>query len=125
MLKSNNNLSMIYLFFFLGISLSQAAGEFDWEAFTGELQQPQCTEGAINSQCCVVAKIWQKMANKLITGTTATSCCSILGSATQSAGIPGVNCSSEGNVRQIKWNDKYLSGEIPAEIGNLVDLERL
>jgi hypothetical protein len=71
-----------------------------------------------------VTKIWQQMTKKVVGGGI-TSCCSSLGSETQSSGIPGVYCSSEGNVRQIIWNDQYFTAEISPLIGNLLDLEVL
>ena len=122
---------MINLVLFLGISLPQvsavslgglSARTFDWQEFAEAMA---CSEETKDTQCCFVAQMWANLTKKYTRVTNAKSCCSILGSTTQSSEIPGVNCSSEGTVRQINWNNQYLAGKISPEIGNLVDLERL
>jgi hypothetical protein len=78
------------------------------------------------SDCCRVIYIWQEMGqNTTVDPTSATACCYYLGSTTQSSGIPGVTCTSDGTVTQIHWLRKRLTGTIPAEIGNLRNLESL
>jgi hypothetical protein len=57
--------------------------------------------------------------------TSATACCYTLGSTTQTSGILGVTCTSDGTVTKIYWSSKSLTGSIPPEIGNLVNLTNL
>jgi hypothetical protein len=88
---------------------------------TSENSSVTCT-----SDCCRVTYIWQKMGKTTtVDPTSATACCYYLGSKTQSSGIPGVNCTSKGTVTMINWNRQGLSGPIPPEIGNLVNLTNL
>jgi hypothetical protein len=47
--------------------------------------------------------------------TSAIACCS----------MTGVTCTSSNKVRKIVWGSKGLSGSIPAEIGNLINLVEL
>jgi hypothetical protein len=61
----------------------------------------------------------------LVDHTNATACCKTLGSTTQTSGITGVTCTSTGQVTKISWPFAGLSGSIPPEIGNLVNLEGL
>jgi hypothetical protein len=78
-------------------------------------------------QCCTVLRIREIMTGQslLADSTSATACCNYLGSTTQSSGIEEVYCNSDGIVTEIRWSDKNLTGDIPSDIGNLVDLEQL
>ena len=60
-----------------------------------------------------------------VNANSATACCYYLGSATQSSGIPGVTCTLTGNVTKIYWFGKSLNNSIPAELGNLTNLQDL
>jgi hypothetical protein len=60
--------------------------------------------------------------------TSSTACCYYLGSTTQTSGIPGVNCTTMGTmttVTEINWGNRSLTGSLPSEIGNLVNLKNL
>jgi len=77
-------------------------------------------------QCCWVVRIWQLMGKTTsVSITNATACCYALGSTTQTLGIPGVTCTSDGTVTKIYWSSKVLTGSIPPEIGNLMNLTNL
>jgi hypothetical protein len=68
-------------------------------------------------QCCTVVRSWQLMGKSTtVSSTNSTACCS--------PGIPGVTCSGS-TITQIDWFSKGLSGSIPPEIGNLVNLTYL
>jgi hypothetical protein len=89
-----------------------------------EPQVVSCTSSS--PQCCSVKRIWEFMGKDAgVDSSNSTSCCHTLGSLTQSWGIPGVTCNSNGIVTSINWEDKGLSNSIPAEIGYLVNLEKL
>jgi hypothetical protein len=60
-----------------------------------------------------------------VSSTSATACCYTLGSTTQTSGIPGVTCTSDGTVTFIDWTNRGLTGSIPSEIGNLTSLQWL
>jgi hypothetical protein len=60
-----------------------------------------------------------------VSSTNSKACCYYLGSTTQTSGIPGVTCTSDGTVTNIYWYNKGLTGSIPAEIGNLTNLQWL
>ena len=73
-----------------------------------------CT--STSPQCCWVVRSWQLMGKTTtVSSTNATACCS----------MTGVTCDSSNKVRKIVWGSKGLSGSIPAEIGNLVNLTHL
>jgi hypothetical protein len=82
-------------------------------------------------QCCWVIRSWELMGRfTSVSSTSATACCNKLvfptGTSTdQPSGIPGVTCTSSGNVTQINWIDKSLNGSIPPELGNLDNLVEL
>ena len=79
-------------------------------------------------QCCWVRRIWELLGRTTsVSSTSSTACCSYLGSTTQTSAIPGVNCTSDGTVIQIVWTNRSpkLSGPLPPEIGNLVNLQIL
>jgi hypothetical protein len=77
-------------------------------------------------QCCWVRRIWELMGKTTsVSSTSATACCYTLGSTFQTSGIPGVTCNSDGTVTKINWYNKGLTGSIPPEIGNLVNLQLL
>ena len=89
-----------------------------------EAQAVTCTTSS--PQCCWVVRIWTLMGKTtLVDHTNATACCKTLGSTTQTSGITGVTCTSTGQVTKISWPFAGLSGSIPPEIGNLVNLEGL
>ena len=76
--------------------------------------------------CCWVKRSWQLMGKTTsVSSTSATGCCYYLGSTTQTSGIPGIYCTSDGIVTEIRWNGQSLQGSIPAELSNLVNLTRL
>jgi hypothetical protein len=78
------------------------------------------------SDCCRVTYIWQEMGKyTTVAATSATACCYYLGSTTQTSGIPGVYCTSDGTVTKLDWYGKGLTGLIPSTIGNLVNLNYL
>jgi hypothetical protein len=88
---------------------------------TSEDSSVTCT-----SDCCRVIYIWKKMGkHSTVDHTSATACCFTLGSTTQTSGITGVTCNSDGTVIKIDWIEIGLTGSIPPEIGNLVNLLRL
>jgi hypothetical protein len=94
-----------------------------------DAQTVSCTP--TSPECCWVIRSWQKMGNTTSASPfSATACCNTLVSSTgtkttQNSGIPGVNCTSTGNVTQITWGDLWLRGPIPIEIGNLKNLVEL
>ena len=66
-------------------------------------------------QCCWVVRIWQLMGKSTsVSSTSSTACCS----------MSGLTCSGS-IVYSIDWELQSLSGSIPPEIGNLVNLETL
>ena len=82
--------------------------------------------------CYYVTESWKKMKGKKtsVSSTDAKACCYYLGSktgriTTQTSGIPGVNCTSTGNVTEIIWYDQSLNDSIPMELGKLTNLEYL
>ena len=77
-------------------------------------------------QCCWVKRSWQLMGRPTsVSPLSATACCKMLGSTTQSSAIPGVHCTSTGNVTRIDWDNRGLKHSIPAELSNLVNLQFL
>ena len=81
-------------------------------------------------QCCWVIRSWQKMGKTTsVSSHHATACCNTLvssnGATTQNTGILGVTCFSTGIVTEIKWYAQSLKNSIPAELGNLANLEYL
>jgi hypothetical protein len=61
-----------------------------------------------------------------VSSTSATACCyyflSSTGSTTtQTSGIPGVGCTSTGNVIAINWGGRGLQGSIPIELADITD----
>jgi hypothetical protein len=78
------------------------------------------------AECFSVVESWKKMGKTTsVSSTSATACCYFLGSTTQTSGIPGVYCTSDGIVTEIKWYAQSLQGQIPPELSNLVNLTRL
>jgi hypothetical protein len=91
-----------------------------------EAQTVPATCGPTSPQCCTVVRIRQLIGKATtVSSTNATACCYTLGTKTQSSGIWGVNCTSDGTVTQIVWWRTLLTGSIPPEIGNLVNLTLL
>jgi len=89
-----------------------------------EAQTVSCTTSS--PQCCWVVRIWQLMGKTtLVDHTNATACCNTLGSTTQTSGITRVTCSSTGQVTKIDWRMNSLTGNIPADIGQLKSLQYL
>jgi hypothetical protein len=77
-------------------------------------------------QCCWVKRIYQLMGKTTsFFSDTAAACCSYLDSAPQFSGIPGVNCTSIGNVTGINWGSSSLIGSIPEDFENLKNLQIL
>jgi hypothetical protein len=124
MTQSNNNLSMINLLFFLGISLSQVSAM----AIQGDPSLP-CSDEAKFSQCCVVAQIYNELSQKKVYVSSPTSCCT--GYPDYKPGsIRGVTCltlspNSNQSVIQIDWNNHQLNGSVPHMIGKLTSLRKL
>ncbi len=78
------------------------------------------------AECFWVVESWKKMGKTTsVSSTSATACCYYLGSTTQTSGIQGVYCTSDGIVTEIRWYGQSLQGQIPAELSNLVNLTRL
>jgi hypothetical protein len=74
-------------------------------------------------QCCWVRRIWELMGRTTSVSTSSsTACCYYKGSTTQTSGIPGVNCTSTGQVTGLTWSNKYLKNSIPPDIGKLTNL---
>jgi len=102
---------MLYLMILVMISPAQA------QAVSCDSSSPQC---------CSMKRIWELMGQTtLVDHTNATACCYYLDSTTQTSGIPGVTCTSDGTVTMIDWNGQTLTGTIPSEIGNLTSLLEL
>jgi hypothetical protein len=77
-------------------------------------------------ECCWVKRIYQLMGQTtLVSATSATDCCSYLDGTHQSSGIPGVNCTSIGNVTGINWGSSSLIGSITEDFENLKNLKIL
>jgi len=77
------------------------------------IQPATCTSSS--PQCCWVVRIWQLMGKSTsVSSTSSTACCS----------MSGLTCSGS-IVYSIDWELQSLSGSIPPEIGNLVNLETL
>ena len=91
---------------------------------TSESSAVTCTSSS--PQCCTVVRILQLMGKTTsVSSTSSTACCDTLDSITQTSGIPGVYCTTDGKVTRINWADLSLTGSIPSEIGNLVNLQYL
>jgi len=77
-------------------------------------------------ECSSVVLSWQLMGQTTsVSSTSATDCCYYLGTTTQIDGIPGVTCTSTGNVTGINWGSQALRNSIPTEIGTLPNLLQL
>jgi hypothetical protein len=88
--------------------------------------QAQTTCTSSSPECCWVVLSWQLMGKTTsVSSTSATDCCRYLGSTSQTSGILGVTCTSTGIVTEINWYDQGLQGPTPAELSNLVNLQRL
>jgi hypothetical protein len=111
----NSPYSMM-LFFLILAMISPAKG-----------QTVPATCDSSSPQCCKVVRSWQLMGKTTpsVDHTNATACCYYLGSTNQTLGIPGVTCSSTGQVTKIEWIAQGLTGPIPLEIGDLVNLQHL
>jgi hypothetical protein len=79
------------------------------------------------NDCEIIVDLWKNYWNKTTTvdGNELTACCYYLGSTTQTSGIPGVTCTSDGKVTRIEWSYQFPTGSIPPEIGNLKNLNWL
>jgi len=94
--------------------------------------QAQTTCTSSSPECCWVKRSWQLMGETTsVSSTNATACCNYLDLTTQillttqTSGIPGVYCTSTGNVTGIMWWSESLQGSIPADLSNLVNLQSL
>ena len=77
-------------------------------------------------QCCWVKRSWELMGQTTsVSSTSSTACCYYLGSTTQTSGIPGIYCSSDGIVTKIHWGLKSLRYSIPTELSNLKNLQMM
>ena len=115
MSPSKNNLTMINLIFLLGISLPQVSAA---------IFQPACTD--LSNQCCDVVGIWKSLGgNTTVDPNWRNACCKKLGDTYQPNGIPGVICTADGKVTELRWGGKNLTGDFDHFFGNLVDLEKL
>lgn len=74
-----------------------------------------CTE--TSPQCCWVVRAWQLMGkNTTVDPNITNGCCS----------MAGVTCNADlGTVTKIIWRQMALSGPIPFELGNLINLNWL
>jgi hypothetical protein len=114
MSQSNNHLSMINLLLFLGIALPQVSG----------YTLPECYNHS--TDCCWVVESWKQMGKSASFNPSApNACCYKLGWTTQTTGIFGVTCDSDGKVTKIDWKNKGLSGFIPGYIEKLTSLTYL
>ena len=86
--------------------------------------QTTCT--STSPQCCWVKRSWELMGKTTsVSSTSATACCYYVGSTTQTSGIPGIYCTSDGIVTEIEWYGQSLRNSIPSSIGKLVNLQSL
>jgi hypothetical protein len=97
--------------------------------------QTTCTSSS--PQCCWVVLSWQKMGKRTLIDPTSDRACCELSSKDNTGegpllGLPGVSCfqGSPGSFRPpfiifINWDDRNLSGPIPSELANVVNLQRL
>ena len=67
----------------------------------------------ISAQCDWVRIIYEKMGGDV--NSIPENCCQ----------MDGVECSQDGHITGINWNQQGLTGSIPQEIGNLVNLKKL
>ena len=111
--KNNLAINKLLLLSILAISCTQA-----------QRSSTECE--AQSPQCCWVKRSWELMGQSTsVSFTNATACCQNLGDSTQTSGIPGVTCTSTGNVTEINWFFKSLKHSIPSELGNLGNLWKL
>jgi hypothetical protein len=126
MSHSKNNISMITILFFLGISLSQVSASNAITCYSGK-----------SPDCCWVVQLWQMWGKStLITenelNRNSLSCCSSFHSDSilkpSPLSIEGVHC-SYGRVTKIKWIKKGLTNQIksngPLPLQYLTSLEEL
>jgi hypothetical protein len=100
---------MIAILFFLGISLSQVSAMAIAKRAANE-----CSDEAKDSECCVVAQIYNQLSPNKVSVSSPTSCCN----------KGGVSCNGE-KVTKINWGGQSLTGSIPSELGKLVNLQEL
>jgi hypothetical protein len=74
-----------------------------------------CSDEAKDSQCCLVAQIYNQLSPIEVYVESPTSCCN----------KGGVSCNEDGKVTKIDWGGQSLTGSLPSEIGNLVNLQEL
>jgi hypothetical protein len=128
----------LFLLFFLGNPTAVAAAkaessdESNGSTARGSIVESDQVASELDTsnpseQCKWVLSIWQKMGGSdiIVDSSNSSSCCYYLGSTTQSSGITGVRCRTDGSVTEIIWRNIDLTGSIPFEIGNLVNLEKL
>jgi hypothetical protein len=78
------------------------------------------------NDCATVYDLWRIWGKPTaIDRNDLTACCGNIGSTTQFSGVPGVVCNADGEVIKMDWSSQSLSGSIPPEIGNLVNLQKL
>jgi hypothetical protein len=124
---------MIFFFFLFEWIISMIKSPFAMMLTLAIVSMISPAEAAVtctssSPQCCWVRRIWELLGRTTsVSSTSSTACCSYLGSTTQTSAIPGVNCTSDGTVIQIVWTNRSpkLSGPLPPEIGNLVNLTHL
>jgi hypothetical protein len=117
MSHSKNNLSIITILFFLGISLSQVSAKGAIGVNVNHSQLP-CSDEAKSSQCCLVAQFWNRLSEKgdKFFVENPKSCCRYIGPKgknIQKTGIKGVYCdeSDNPNVTRLYWPFETLNKE--------------
>ena len=84
-------------------------------AFTAPIQKRQEATTPIPPECPFVINAWNQMKNPTPALADGSNCCN----------IKGVFCVLNVGVTKILWHNQGLSGEIPPELGNLVNLKEL
>jgi hypothetical protein len=80
----------------------------------------------LSNQCCTVVIAWKVLGgHTTVDPNERNACCRKLGDKYQFPGIPGVHCNTFGQVTELEWGKKYLSGYIPSFMRYLADLEKL
>jgi len=81
----------------------------------------------MSNDCAIVFDLWKHFGKVTeVDRNNATACCYYLGPNRQeSSHIPQVYCTADGKVNEIKWDGQGLTGTIPSEIGQLVNLTYL
>jgi hypothetical protein len=74
----------------------------------------------MSNDCAIVIKLWKHWGQ-----TTKVQTRSVIRNWPCCGGITGLECTLDGSVTGIRWDDLSLSGSIPDSIGNLENLKWL